>query len=370
MLGIYIGGTMASSNSNVISYFLRHVPSFLDDEVVFIDKFKINKAERHCSCEVVKYDGKQFLDTTQDWKSYDEHAKKFLTDNGINKLIMLKIPYSNGFMNDDDRTLRSFISSDNGKIGMSFVSIRNQLEAFAFARAAAEVCDYVYQYVIDPNEVTLGDYFKFKNFEKLYYLDRSGCKFAPYWCYGLVNDDGVVSSEKTDDFMFYCTAEGDNRKWLRDIADDVENNCSLDINIIRKGSRKKVTRRKVVGQELYFFLLGSARFTAVVPSYCPTTFSWMRFMEAVYCGCLPLVFESCDLTEVRSTFPDVCGIIESSLLVKDFYDCERIVKQMSESERESIICDIAACDSLEVVTDIENIRKQWAKIGGFDEDRI
>lgn len=365
MVGIYIGGSMAQSNLNVISYFLQHVPDFVSDDVVFIDKFSINKAERHCSCDVIKYDGKKFLESVQDWERYDEYATQFLNCNKIDKLLVVKLPYSKGFMDGDDKTLRTFLSTTNKQAGMGFVSVRNQLESFAFIRAASKICDYVYQYVIDPNEVVLSNYFSFDHFEMLYYLDRSGCKFAPYWCYGLLNDDGVSNQKKIDDFMFYCTAEGDNRAWLREIADDVERNCSLDVNIIRKGSRKNATKKKPISQELYFFLLGSTRYTAVIPSYCLSTFSWMRFMEAVYCGCLPFVFDNCDLTEVRDTFPDVCDIIESSLLVSDFYDIEDRIGLTTERERIKLVSEIANCKSLERAMDLDEIKKQWQKVEGL-----
>ena len=112
-------------------------------------------------------------------------------------------------------------------------------------------------------------------------------------------------------------------------------------------------------------MLSTARFTTVIPSYCESTFSWMRFMEAIYSGCLPLVLKSCNLTEVRNTFPDVCDIIESSLLVEDFYECEDKVKTMLESDRQMIVADICSCLSLEKVTDLSEIQKLWKKIGGF-----
>ena len=365
MVGIYIGGSMASSNSNVVSYFLQHVPSFLNEDVVFVDKFMTTKAERYCSCDIIKYDGKKFLDSVQNWDVYLEHARRFLKDNGIDKLIVLKLPYSKGFMDGDDKTLRNFVVTKNAQASMGFISIRNQFETFKFVEAASQVCSHVYQYVIDPKEVTLSDYYEFENFEKLFFMNRHNCKFAPYWCYGLLMDDGVRNDVKTDDFMFRCTAEGDNRKWLRDIADELSDNCSLDINIIRKGSRKNATSVKPISQELYFFMLSTTRYTAVIPPYDKTSFSWMRFAESIYSGCLPLVFETCDLTEVRDTFPDVCDIIESSLLVKDFYDCEVKVKTMPESSRLQLVTDICSCWSLEKVTDISEIRKQWAKVGGL-----
>lgn len=356
---------MAQSNLNVVAYFLQHVSKFLDEEVVFIDKFKVRKAERFCSCDVIKYDGKEFVDAVQNWDEYLEHAKEFLIDNDIDKVIFLKLPYSKGFMKNDDGTLRSFVKSDDPKKSMSFISIRNQFEAFKFIEAASFVCDYVYQYVIDPEEVTLSDYFEFKNFQKLFFLDDDCYEFAPYWSYGLMNDNCVKNDVKERDFMFYCTAEGNNRKWLRDIAEELERNCSLDINIICKGSRKNATKKKVISQELYFEILSSSKFTVVVPSYSDTTFSWMRFAEALMCGCLPLVFSSCNLNEVRMTFPDICDIIESDLLVSDFYECEDIVNGMRECKREQLINDLFFCNSFQNVLDIEWLRSRWQSIGGL-----
>ena len=365
MVGIYIGGSMAQSNSNVIGYFLQHVPTFLNEEVVFIDKFRVRKAERFSSCDVIKYDGREFIDAVQDWGLYLRHAKEFLVENGIDKLIVVKLPYSNGFKRNDDNVVKNFLKSDDPRKSMSFISVRSQFETFKFIEAASSVCDFVYQYVIDPEEVTLSDYFGFKSFDKLYYLDNDCYEFAPYWSYGLMNDAGVKNEDKERDFMFYCTAEGDNRKWLRDIADDVEKKCCLDINIIRKGSKKNATKKKVISQDLYFQLLSTSKYTAVIPSYSDTTFSWMRFIEAVMCGCLPLVFKSCNLDEMRKTFPDICDIIESSLLVSDFFECEDVVNGMSENGRERIVNDIFYCDSLQNVLDIEWIRKRWQSIGGF-----
>ena len=112
----------------------------MQDDVVFIDKFMTTKAERHCSCDIIKYDGKKFIDSVRDWDEYLKYAKQFLESNGIDKLIVLKLPYSIGFMDGNDKTLRCFLSKNDAHASMNFVSVSMQLESFKFVEAASIVC--------------------------------------------------------------------------------------------------------------------------------------------------------------------------------------------------------------------------------------
>lgn len=366
MIGIYLAGTAPNHNDNVVKYFVRHVPEFLGRDCVYLDKYAIHKVERHCGCDVIKFDGHKFVNATKSWRELSEYTKDFLKTFDIDTLVFFKIFYLASLCNEKDGLARHFFKGGDDQYAMKYVTAMTSCESLSFIQAASEVCDNVYQYLIDPNEIDVSNYLQFRNFDLLYYLRGKRYSFAPYWCYGLLNDENVFVEDKVKDFSFRCSAFGESRQWLVDVKPEVQKRCSLDVNII---STKEERHRSFISQEAYFAELRGTRFTTVVKPYNYDTFSWMRFMEAIYCGCLPLVFSDCCLDEIDELFHDISDIIKSELLVKDFFDAERVVKSMSEKKRRMLVRDIVNCESLEQVTDLDMIRSEWQSFRGLGESR-
>ena len=158
--------------------------------------------------------------------------------------------------------------------------------------------------------------------------------------------------EKTLDFVFYGTAMNPDRQYLVDKASKIKKIKRSDVGIITKRDST------YVDQNTYYDKLAHAKFTLIIPSYDKTTFSIIRFLEAVSNHCLPLVLDSVDLTDLKNTFPDIYRIVKRYLVV----DIDHIQDKINETDYDKIIKKIFNTDSVKKFTDLEYFKKEWNKI--------
>lgn len=357
-VGVFLAGNMATSNDNVVKFLVESLTDFLPNEdFVLIDKYKSDKLARSCYFRSVKF----IPDDITGWKDARKQAKDILEKEDISTLLLLKLPIYSNFNYNDCSVGGKFFDKENDQYAFNYVSMKNFYFFLTLVDVASSICDHVYHYVIDPDEARLEQIFHFKNFSRLYFIDGDDYDLAPYWNYRWKQMSKFYEVEKCKDFVFYCSLSGNGRDWLRSIKDDLESNCSLDINLCdtnRKGKGKKA----FVKQDDYFAMLASSKATAVIPSYNPATFSWQRFCEAVWCNCLPYVFRSCNLSEIEKSFPDIYDIINSELLVDGFYEIERKLKDKDFCSKSSeVLKAIKESESMQKLTDIDSVRSYWNK---------
>lgn len=358
-VGVFLAGNMATSNDNVVKFLVESLTDFLPDEdFVLIDKYKSDKLARSCHFRSIKFTP----DDITGWKDARNKARNILEEEDISTLLVLKLPIHSNFNHIDCSIGSSFLDNENDKYSFNYVSMKKLYFFITLVDVASSICEHVYHYVIDPDEARLEQIFDFKSFERLYYIDGDDYCLAPYWNYKWKKMSKQYECEKRKDFTFYCSISGSGRDWLRDCKDDLERNCSLDINICdtnRRGAGKKA----FVKQDDYFALLSLSKATAVIPSYNQATFSWQRFCEAAWCNCLPYVFRSCNLYEIKKSFPDVYDIINSELLVDGFYEIERKLKDKDfHSKSSEVLNAIKESDSMQKLTDIDSVRSYWNKM--------
>ena len=113
-----------------------------------------------------------------------------------------------------------------------------------------------------------------------------------------------------------------------------------------------------ISQVEYYNKLSHSKFTLIIPSYDITTFSIIRFLEAISNRCLPLVLDTVNLTDLKNTFPDIYNIVKKNLVV----NIKDIQSKINELNYDKIINEIFNTKSIKNFTDIEYFKKEWSKI--------
>jgi hypothetical protein len=361
-VGLFICGNVEPGQNQVVSGILETLINMIDDRIVFFDLYKTDRVAKIVSnldrCEVVKLDIKPY----EDWKQVMDYYKEVITASGIDTLIFTKCVIFGGFTKYDGgvvRNLRKAFKAGNFKHSWTFESTKTILSKFLFVLSSSKICNNVYHYVVDPQEFVFQDFVRFKNFERIYYLDRGyeGCKLGFLHEHKLI--EGAETKEKTTDFVFYATAVSKRRQFIADAKEELETTPNWDCRIIVTKALGAKERIHAISQNEYFDKLSMARYTLVIKSYDETTFSSWRFIEAAARGCLPFVYSDVCLTDMERTFPQITKIIRKHLLVEDFAHVARNIQEWPEEKRLKAIKAIQSTDDWKRISDVGMIVKQW-----------
>jgi hypothetical protein len=227
-----------------------------------------------------------------------------------------------------------------------------------FIWRASFKCKHIYNFVLDPQEPDYRLVINFKNYKILYGMQRKDMTYMPCFEYGVMKECDGFDKTKIINFMFYCGAVTEDRKFIADRKFELESIDGFDIRIFRRGERP-------VDQEEYYRNIAKSRYTCCIKAYDETAFSMYRFIEALVNDCLSFVFYDCCLDDVENTFPDIYDIIMRYLLVNDFDEIIDNVNNWKESKRLRIINMLKETKSYKRFTDINFIKKRWAKLDGW-----
>lgn len=353
-------GPVPRNNELFIGFFTTYLKEFVDVDYCLFNQFKNTLLTRVCDCDMI--DG-HLVSLAKDlgWTKFREHVKSLLAEHNIDTLIIFSSQMGGGISFKNPSIIKTCIKGCNrdDRYGAKFSLAMQQYVYIQFILAASDVCENVYQYIIDPTEPDYSRAIKFKNFRTLYYAacKRRNAVIMPFYEYGLKHycDYNV---NKTIDFTFGATALTDDRRYMIDSKEYLENHDGWDCNIITKANVG------VRPQSEYFFGLAQSKFSLVVPSYDAKTFSIERFFECVFCDCVPLVFSSCCMNDI-SCYPDIIDIINSYLLVDSFSDIDAKIASFSDSMRCQVIYDIMDSESVKMITDLDWLRNRWSQLKGL-----
>ena len=148
----------------------------------------------------------------------------------------------------------------------------------------------------------------------------------------------------------------DRLQHIVDYKEYLERNydCKIVTNITKED-------RKPLKQQEYYNKLSKSEYTLIIPSYDISTFSIIRFLEAVMVDCLPLIYSLCDLTDLKRTFPDIFNIVERKLIVEDIRGIDDKMAEIND-ERKSILDEIKSTKSFKKITTEEMVSKYYAKL--------
>jgi len=207
------------------------------------------------------------------------------------------------------------------KYGINFVTNYIILQTLIVIEVALSLGIEIVYLKIDPQEFDLKKIFENKQdlIKEFYILDRNN-NYLPFYEYSLITrNENKLCHLKLRDFAFRATCLTNDRKYLEDNKEIIE---KLGGKIITK------TKSETISQNDYYDELSFSNFTLIVPSYDITTFSIIRFFEALSLNCLPLLYYTVNLNDLRKTFPEIYNIYikyKEKLIVNNFNDLENII---------------------------------------------
>lgn len=360
-VALSINGLIEASQVAIVRAFIETIASAVDELLIFdhLSGNKLRNIVKHVdNLTFVKLDISEF----DEWNAVLKYYKSVIIEFKVDVFIFYKMMLSSLFNHENTNIVKRLnectSTGEAYRTGMNYSIAKSIMQRFLLIKAAASKCKMVYHYVLDPQEAKLEKLLEFKQFKRLYFMKREGFKFIPalepslFW---LCQD--LVEGYRENEFVFYCSAVTDDRKYISKRKEQLEAvaNWDVRINIAGRGS-------KPLNQIEYYKKLANSRFTLCIPAYNKTAFSMLRFHEAIFCGCLPLVEHKCILDDVRNTFPAVCDIIERELIVKGFKGVANVIETMDEQKRLNILQKILKTPGYIVLTDLKLVSNAWKKL--------
>lgn len=353
-VGLYFFGTY----DDIMAQLLDSCMNMLIDAVhpIVIDNFATNKLVKHLhDCEVVKY--RPFEDGRDNWADIYAYAEQLLREHKIDKLIVFRNVLVEHFHKGDcyqGRYMNSVIEEGKSRC-FKFASAKKLASKLCLVKAAGVVCDTVFQYIQDPQEMCYDEVLKFNRFKVLHSVVKFDYTFMPLYEPGCIAAANPASKES--DFVFYCGAVTADREYIARIADKLEAIPDWDIGIFRRGGKGKKC-----SQSEYYRKLECSRYTLVIPSYDKTTFSTCRFVEAIARDCLCFVHKNVCLQDVQNTFPNIYNIIIKYLIVDNFKMVRQTINEWSEEKRQSILDEIKNTKEWKRFSDAEYTKERWRRL--------
>jgi hypothetical protein len=346
MIGLFLNMGIAKGLVNTIKYHMNAIIDSLDTNVIVFDANRGNKLKKLLNRDDVEYKHIPWIDGYT-WKDYEKDIKDKVKD--IDTLIIFGSTMFDTYNSKNSSLVDNFdkkLDEGNYEYNLSFLSTRIVQQRYFICKLCRDkkliyVC-------LDPQECILTD--KFNTGLCTYILNRGNKKYIPsYEKYMFKNGKDI---EKTVDFTFYGTALTEDRKYLVDRADLLTSIRNSDVGIIVKKDNTYVSQTE------YYDKLARSKFTLIIPSYDITTFSIIRFLEAVSNHCLPLVLDTVDLTDLKNTFPDIYDIVKKNLVV----NIKDIQSKINELDYDKIIKKIFNTESVKNFTDLDYFKREWSKI--------
>lgn len=353
MIGVFFAGQIEKNQTMITKAMVQTIINCYPDLILFqtfsSDKL-VNLLDDTKNIRIVKVP-----DNKGGWNNFRDECLRLLWKLDIKCLIVLKVPMLSGFRKNDQKLynriadkFRSYTIGDDE--GLGYESVRMILRKLMFIECASDFCDIIH-YVFDPNELFL------VNEKRVGILESDEMSYIPLYEPTLIS--GLSPAVKTQDLFFYATAMTAERKYLVDLFTISRPIPSFDIKVF-----DRTNRNEILGQSDYYRKMSSSRFTLIVPPYDKTSFSIIRFIEAVACDCLPLIYDKVDLHDLELTFADIYEIIvRYHLFVSNIDDMLAKTDQLNlPGFRDRILCDLKQTASYKMVASLDWCKERWDKI--------
>lgn len=372
-----------SNQNEIIGAMINQISLFVDDLYIvdFYKNSKIYKVTNNPAITIVK--AEQWKHNT--WSSIYRHYR-YLVENCEN-VILLKTPIlRDNNVQLDDKLLKEISNSvmKDDKWNMQYDMMKRLIERLLFVRACQN--KNVYHFMIDPDEVDFSKVWNFKKYKRFAACKWRNEKYGPFYEFVLANTF-IQPLPKAQDLYFIASAYNDKReKSIKELVDTVNEKFGRRrIGFARLNPKKGrvdyfnvQTRDKRVDQSKYLYNLMLSRYTIINNSYSEDCFNMVRFMEAVICGCVPLIIKGNNIDDLRLTFPDIYDIIiKRKLVVKPNEVSVRLTKYMEDFHNGSVrkqncefkmepdvtVCDeIRATDSFKKITNYDSVKRFYERL--------
>lgn len=352
MTGLLLNRTVSKGQALITKNFLNSMIDIIGNDVVVIDVNSSDKTKKLLQRDDVQYVHIPWDNNSDNWKTYYDkcvdRCKNIDTLIVFSSVIYKVVGHDNYgyFKNFDDKFNRGDYTHS-----IKFMTTRNFLTKYAIIKSCVDNNKNLIQFILDPQEPYFPSYFN--TGVNTYILNKDNLFYAPSYEYALFSNRPDAFN-KTSDLVFYCTALTEDRQYIVDNSDKLKSIPNSDIQIhtsIKNNSN-------YVSQEEYYNKLASSKYTLIVPSYDVSTFSIIRFLEAVANDCIPLVLDNCDLTDLKNTFPDIYDIVNKYLIV-NLNNIDTCINSLSY---DSILNMIKNTNSIKNFNNLEYFKNSWNRI--------
>lgn len=327
------------------------------DDLYIMDFYKSDKLQKLVNNPKAKYIKHRLDEKTVEGDYLN--AMRFAKDNNVENVFIIHTPILQDLKYENDAVYRRILSAIESGAKKNVISMSRRFEEFiAFTVGMKDAnCFHI---VFDSQELDYTVACKFKNMKRLYIMNKheKNLHYAPLFEMKMPEEDVV----KSRDFFFICGCTEKSRDYIKEFT----NNDNDDDNFFFKHF-DRIDKRFIITQAKYYEEIGKSKFTLVIPSYDKTTFSWIRFIEAVKKNCLPIIANTVCLDDLRFTFPDICDIVENRLIVDDYSKLKEKISELMD-DRENILKAIKETKSYRKISNPRIVRKYYNKLLGVDND--
>lgn len=353
MVGILLAGQIEKGQEMITKYMLQSLYDLFDDAVILTTmKYKLNK---FVDAKIIRI---PILEESN-VDAFFEDCTDLIKKNNLDTIIVVKHTMlddckrgnQGGYDRTSDNIINYYLKNENIRYKLNYRTKLAIINKMVFIKFAMLKHLKVIHYCFDPFEPII------QCKKRVGLLSDDITDYIPCYESAMIKDG--FSLAKENDLLFYCSAMTDDRKWIADkkqgLEDDNNFRCKTDIKILTRETKSK----KEVKQANYYKLLAASRYTLIIPSYDIKSFSIIRFIEAVSHCCLPFVLDRCNINALANDFPDFKKIIEKYLVVHNFKDIDRTISGFTEDKRLAIIEQIKESDDWKRVKSVKFLKKKW-----------
>lgn len=346
---ILVQANISANQTEIIKYIVKQIVKFTEAEV--IDFYKGNKLRNLLGgVETIKY-----IFDQNNWCDEAENIDRFLDGKNYDNIFVVRTSIFKYFKCDKVDMAVKFLEDYELRpdYGRTFLTMKLTYDRILFLKRAADKDVNIIQIIIDPQEPVIRQW-SFGKGRELYILNSGKLKYAPLYEYMMFESLKYMDKKKRQKFTFYCIALTEDRlQYIVDYKEYLERNYDCKIIIKKDG--------KPIKQQEYYNKLSKSKYTLIMPSYDISTFSIIRFLEAIMVDCLPLVYSLCGLADLKRTFPDIFAIVERKLILEDIRGLDDKMAELDD-ERISILDEIKATKSFKKITTEEMVSKYYTKL--------
>lgn len=366
MVGMFFGSKINGMTKMFPQTATLCIPQFAKSEVMTIDPYRGDTIAKVAMSPCVGFPLYELPDMLGDWDSVFKACCKFLRDNAIDTMLIVGLQLFSDFKRGLEKTLIKKTLNKfhyDKRYSMNFNMKKHEICKLVFEEACFATCKNVYHYVLDPQEPHLDHVFsRYKPacYRRLTFVRTLGLEelIMPFYEYGL-NDMRLDSDNNQIRLFFRGSAMNKDRHFLLDYGRKFGKVEGCRVKVFTKA------QGNAIPQDYYFFLLMHSRYTMVVTPYDRKSFSWLRFVEALMNGCLPLVHDSCSLEMLDESIPDVSKIIKEYLMFSTPEEIDKKMKDLSGGLREEVIECLLDTDTFRKFLDPEWLSSRWSRLRGL-----
>ena len=334
MIGIF-SFIPLSSKFNFVHF--QYIKNFMKKEkkLIYIsllkDKEKCDKVTYEkigIECLAIDY-------SKEDVKGFIKHVRNKLSENNFEKIVMIHGPWFQKTIKSFDNDLQKLLSINKFNKYMSGEELRKDI----FMMTVNKTLPIEY-YCVDPLEIDISKsrHFQNKPIKKFCFYEYPDSDGKDKFHYSdLYIDTSKRHIKKRNKYKFYFSANLVQRlslvKELSEKSDFFSNIVDRDKYIVNVYTTSTEKKNKRHSYEDYINYLENSKYTLVIPSNAINHFSYLRFIEAVLRGCIPLVYYKCNIDIIKKSHKKLYDfILKEGLIIENGDDLYNKVEKYKHSK--------------------------------------